>query len=108
MIVDCVSDMGAGAVAILFAPEGQKAELIAKFLNEILPTGRKVLEKFLTDKFFVGNEITWADLVVFSFFETMRMHHGDEKTFGSSTTIKNHIDFIQNLPRIKRWIEKRP
>ena len=59
MIVDCVSDMLAGAVAILRAPEGQKAEPIAKLLNEIIPTGRQVLEKFLTDKFFVGNDVSF-------------------------------------------------
>ena len=53
-------------------------------------------------------QITWADLMVFSFFETMRMQHGDEKAFGPCTALKNHNDFIQDLPRIKAWIEKRP
>ena len=57
-IVDCVMDMLAGAVAILRAPEGQKAEPIAKLVNEIIPNGRQILEKFLTDKFFVGNEVS--------------------------------------------------
>ena len=57
-IVDCVTDMLAGAVAILRAPEGQKAEPIAKLVNEIIPNGRQILEKFLTDKFFVGNEVS--------------------------------------------------
>merc|ERR1712156_791235 len=108
MIVDCVGDMLAGAVAIIRAPEGQKDAPIAKLLNEIIPSGRQILEKFLTDRYFVGNEITWADLVVFAFFETIRMQHGDEKAFGSCTTLKNHIDFVQDLPRIKRWLEKRP
>jgi len=108
MIVDCVGDMAAGFVAIIHAPEGQKDARIAKLLNEIIPNGRPVLEKFLTDKFFVGNEITWADLMFFSFFDTIRMQHGDEKAFGSCTKLKNHMDLIQDLPRIKRWIEKRP
>merc|ERR1712212_993910 len=49
MIVDCVSDLLSGAVAILRAPEGQKDAPTAKLLNEILPPGRQVLEKFLTD-----------------------------------------------------------
>jgi len=108
MIVDCVGDMVAGVVASIKAPKAQKDPLIAKLLNEIIPTGRQILEKFLTDQFFVGNEITWADLMVFSFFETMRMQHGDEKAFGPCTALKNHNDFIQDLPRIKAWIEKRP
>merc|ERR1711997_951634 len=108
MIVDCVGDMVAGVVASIKAPKAQKDPLIAKLLNEIIPTGREILEKFLTDQFFVGNEITWADLMVFSFFETMRMQHGDEKAFGPCTALKNHNDFIQDLPRIKAWIEKRP
>merc|ERR1711997_744712 len=108
MIVDCVTDMLAGVVASIKAPKTQKDALIAKLLNEIIPNGRQILEKFLTDKFFVGNEITWADLMVFSFFETMRMQHGDEKAFGPCASLKNHNDFIQDLPRIKAWIEKRP
>jgi len=108
MIVDCVMDMLAGAVAILRAPEGQKAEPIAKLVNEIIPNGRQILEKFLTDKFFVGNEITWADLVVAEFFDNMRMQHGEEKSFGSCTRLKNHVDLVLDTPRIKRWIEKRP
>ncbi len=58
MIVDCVGDLLSGAVAILRAPEGQKDAPIAKLLNEILPTGRQVLEKFLMGKFFVGNEVS--------------------------------------------------
>ena len=57
MIVDCVGDMLAGAVAIIRAPEGQKDAPIAKLLNEIIPSGRQVLEKFLTDRYFVGNEV---------------------------------------------------
>ena len=57
MIVDCVLDMTAGVVAAIFAPEEKKEALFAKFLNEILPNGRQVLEKFLTEKFFVGNEV---------------------------------------------------
>ena len=59
MIVDCVSDMLAGFVAILRAQEGQKDELTAKLVNEIIPNGRQVLEKLLgTDKFFAGNEVS--------------------------------------------------
>merc|ERR1712156_162973 len=108
MIVDCVSDMLAGAVAILRAPEGQRAEPIAKLLNEIIPNGRNVLEKFLTGKFLVGNDVTWTDLVVAEFFDNMRMQHGEEKAFGSCTLLKDHVNAILDMPRIKRWIEKRP
>ena len=57
MIVDCVGDMLAGAVAVIRAPEGQKDAPIAKLLNEIIPGGRQILEKFLTDRYFVGNEV---------------------------------------------------
>ena len=52
-----VGDMVAGVVASIKAPKAQKDPLIAKLLNEIIPTGRQILEKFLTDQFFVGNEV---------------------------------------------------
>ena len=38
----------------------------------------------------------------------MRMQHGEEKSFGSCTHLKNHVDLVLDTPRIKRWIEKRP
>ena len=65
MIVDCVSDLFAGFVAILKAPEDKKAEVKAKFENETVPAGLELLEKLLKQngsKFFVGNCVSNATL----------------------------------------------
>ena len=58
MIVDCVSDIFAGGVAVLKAPADKKAELQAKYEKETVPAGMELLEKLLKQngsKFFVGN-----------------------------------------------------
>merc|ERR1711963_1394636 len=81
MIVDCVSDLfAAGAIAIFKAPEDKKAELLAKYQNETLPKGLELLEKLLKQsgsKFFVGNCVTWADIVVANFCDGVMMKGGD-------------------------------
>ena len=58
MIVDCVSDIFAGMVAIFKAPEDKKAEMKKKYETETIPAGLELLEKLLKQngsKFFVGN-----------------------------------------------------
>ena len=65
MIVDCVSDLFAGLVAMLFAPEDKKAEVTAKYENETVPAGLELLEKLLKQnggKFFVGNCVSHTAL----------------------------------------------
>ena len=63
MIVDCVSDIFAGMVAIFKAPEDKKAEMKKKYETETIPAGLELLEKLLKQngsKFFVGNCVSVA------------------------------------------------
>ena len=67
MIVDCVSDIFAGMVAIFKAPEDKKAEMKKKYETETIPAGLELLEKLLKQngsKFFVGNCVS---VVLFNF-----------------------------------------
>jgi len=110
MIVDCVSDLFAGFVTILKAPEDKKAEVKAKFENETVPAGLELLEKLLKQngsKFFVGNCVTWADIVVANFCETVMGKAGDA-VFGKNIFLKSHVKLILDLPNIKKWIQERP
>merc|ERR1711997_138728 len=110
MIVDCVNDLVAVAVAMFSAPEEKKAELLAKYQNETVPKGFELLEKLLKQngsKFFVGNCVTWADIVVANFCDGMMMKGGDA-VFGNNVFLKSHAKLILDLPNIKKWIAARP
>merc|ERR1712018_359656 len=107
MIVDCLQDLFAGVVAVFKASEDQKAELQAKLEKDILPAGMQTLETFLKGnggKFFVGSDVTWADILVSDFFGNMKDQKGDQ-VFGSCTLLKDHVCKVLNLPHIKKWIE---
>merc|ERR1712029_77082 len=110
MIVDCVADISAGATAIFKAPADKKAELQKKYFTETIPAGLALLEKLLKQngsKFFVGNCVTWADLLVANFCDGVMMKGGDA-IFGNCAFLKSHAKLILDLPNIKKWIEARP
>merc|ERR1712223_745204 len=110
MIVDCVGDIFAGAVAVLKAPADKKAELQAKYEKETIPKGLELLEKLLKQngsKFFVGNCVTWADILVANFCSTV-MEKGGDAVFGKCVFLKSHVKLILDLPNIKKWIAERP
>merc|ERR1712021_40491 len=110
MIVDCVSDIFAGMVAIFKAPEDKKAEMKKKYETEAIPAGLELLEKLLKQngsKFFVGNCVTWADILVANFCEGLMGKSGDA-VFGKCVFLKSHVKLILDLPNIKKWIETRP
>merc|ERR1719350_59480 len=95
MIADCVGDLLASVFAIFSAPEDKKAELQKKLLKQ---NG---------SKFFVGNYVTWADIMVANFCEAMTAKAGDA-AFGKFNVLKSHVKMILDLPKIKKWIEERP
>ena len=69
-----------------------------------------MLEKLLSKnggKFFVGKDVTWADLEVANFWDAMVLR-GLPLDFGPNKNLEAHFKAIMELPNIKAWIEKRP
>ena len=90
--------------------ETRKEALKETFAKETLPMILGQLEKLLVKnggKYFVGNDVTWADLEVANVLSNMEAQHG-EGVFGPNSKLKDHTHHILNLPKIKEWIEKRP
>ena len=89
----------------------KKAKMMDEFFSEKLPQELKVLEKHLTankngNGFFVGNELTWADIIAADFLsgaEKFRKGASD-----SSSILVKHMEFVNNQKGIKEWIAKRP
>jgi len=111
MIVDCMTDLlNAGMPAYREQDEAKKAELMKKFGTETMPNTMAILEKLLTKnggKYFVGKNVTWADIEVANFWDGIKQR-GSPLDFGANKALEAHINAIWALPNIKAWMEKRP
>lgn len=111
MIVDCVTDIFNGVVQIFKEKdESRKAELQKTFSSETLPNALKMFDKLFKaneGKYFVGKDLTWADIVFSTFCSDFMARHGKDmlKDFDA---LNAHVDHVMNLPNIKKWIQKRP
>jgi len=113
MIVDCFEDSIKPMVAFYYeADETRKAEGKKKYNEEQLPAFLTLLEKLLTanhegDKFFVGEELTWADLQFLSFTKWIG-HTGLENPLANYSKLSALKARVESLPKIADWIENRP
>ena len=88
----------------------KKAELMKKFGTETMPNTMAILEKLLTKnggKYFVGKNVTWADIEVANFWDGMKQR-GSPLNFGANKALEAHVNAIWALPNIKAWMDKRP
>jgi len=89
--------------------ESKKKELWTALENEQIKPFLVKYEKFLIEnggEYFVGNKLTWADLVLSDTFSDW-----NEKFPNLFTTHKKLVEFtqkIQNIPQIQHWIKNRP
>ncbi|ESO05481.1 hypothetical protein HELRODRAFT_77319 [Helobdella robusta] len=113
MVVDCVEDALKPVLQIFFEKDDTKKLLMfAKFEREQLPVYMAALEKLLVsnrgeDGYFVGDNLTWADITVMNFREYLTMINV-ELSFGKYPIIATYIDRIAAVPKIAEWIDIRP
>ena len=107
--VDAINDIFSAAIPVFTCkdPEEKKI-LMAKFI-ETVAAGFEKLEKRLESRggqFFAGNSLTWADLHLFAFLDTL------------NSMVPNAVDKfpkmkdlncrVGELPNIKNWMSTRP
>jgi len=66
-------------------------------------------DAFLTKNgtgFFVGNQLTWTDLVLSEIFGSWQENHAH--LLQGHPKIVEFINKVRSIPKIKAWIEKRP
>jgi len=103
MIVDGVLDINAARNAAKTEEEKQK------LASEVLPKWLGYFEELLKKnggKFFVGDNVTWADLYVYNALDVVVSMV--PKALDSFSTLKSFKDSIANRPRIAAWLVKRP
>jgi len=114
MIVDCFEDTGKPLMNIfLEKDETKKAELKKKYGDEQLPPFLTLLEKLLTanhggDKFFVGGELTWADIQFLTLSKWISFFAGVENPYANFPKLAALKTRVEHVPKIAKWIEERP
>jgi len=113
MIVDCLVDTVTPIVAfIMEKDESKKADIMKKYRDEQLPAYLTKIEAILTanhdgEKFFVGDEVTWTDLLFLNYIDWICLMCGVDPLAKHSKLAALKVR-IERLPKIASWIEKRP
>lgn len=93
--------------------EEQANELRNTYINEQLPYFLDQLEELLKanhggDGFFVGEDLTWADLHFLCFDGRLDLYVGLKKPLEKHPKLKALVERISRLPRIADWLTRRP
>jgi glutathione S-transferase len=113
MIIDCFEDTAKPMLAFFHeSDEARKAELKKKFMEEQLPTSLGLLENILKannngDGYFVGSELTWADLAFLNVASWIAMA-GAESQLANYPKLTALRGRVEKLPKVAEWIAKRP
>lgn len=113
MLADCFSLTCKPMTDLLFeSDESDEAELRKKFLREELPKSLAALEKLLKDNnggdgFFVGDELTAADLGFLVMCDALSMIGADSQV-DNYPKLKALRQKVSSTPKIAEWRAKRP
>lgn len=111
MLVDCFDDATKPILSFFMEKdEAKKAEGKKKFAEEQLPASLALLEGLLAangGNFFVGTDLTWADIAFVNFVEWTAMG-GAVNPLAKFPKLTALNDKVRKLPKIAAWIEKRP
>jgi glutathione S-transferase len=91
---------------LLEKDENRKKTLVETFQTRLVPTLLGQLEKRLIvrgGQFFVGNNLTWADLQAFMFLTEL-----DQAALKNSPKLANLVERVGQIPNIKKWVQSRP
>ena len=111
-VVDTINDTLAPMMKLRTeTDEAKKAELTKKFVGEELPQALKSLETLATQygnggAFFVGNQLTWADLL-FHNFATIYLELDADALKNFPWLAKNRQE-VEHQPKIAQYLKQRP
>lgn len=114
-LAEQMKDLLDGVVAFKFkeTDETRKAEMQKAFEEGVMKTSLTALENYLKEHmsasgYIVGNDLTWADLAIYSGIELLQAYLGKDDLLSTYPTLTAHRTAIGNLPRIKKYLETRP
>jgi glutathione S-transferase len=113
MIMDCFEDTMKPVMTFFFeTDETRKETLKKKALEEQLPTSLAGLEALLKanhggDGFFVGTELTWADLGFIGLVGWLSMAGADAQLAKYPKLVALR-ERVEKVPKVAAWLAKRP
>ncbi|CAF1101023.1 unnamed protein product [Adineta steineri] len=111
-VVDTIYDLlNAFATPFFEKDEAKKEELTKKFLSEELP---KHLQNFETlgklygngSHFFVGNQLTWADLLFYNYIQSFMEFKAD--CLNNFPWLQQNRAEVEKQPKIAEYLNNRP
>jgi len=87
----------------------KKKEILAKLISDHMVPFMKRYEVFLMENggvYFVGNKLTWADIILSEFFAACQLRSA--QMMDNFPKLQEFTGRIQNVPNIKNWLENRP
>merc|ERR1711892_606701 len=106
-IVDAVSDLQTAMSKMVF---GKDEKGVQNVLDNVYPAGLANLEKMLVSRggqYFVGNNLSWADLAVFQ-FASDGIGGKPPKDLRAFPRLANLCERLGQVPNIKNWMNARP
>ena len=103
-VIDVIQDLINAEVKLFFTKDKSG---LKKHAEVTVLTALKQLETKLTSRggqFFVGNNLTWADLHTFMYICDLP----DKSVLKSFPKLSNLVERVGNIPNIKNWVETRP
>jgi len=110
MLVDGVTDTVNNLRPWFMEKDEEKKKTIwTTFENEHAKPFLVLYEKFLKQSgtgHFVGNTMTWADIVIFSILSWW--NHANPQLLEAHAELVKFVGMVASEPKIKHWIETRP
>lgn len=116
MIVDACTDLGMKVMKSHFESDEARKEQYEKEAKAAIPVFLKYFEDILRSNnggkgFFVGDKLTYADIVPFNlfnhFFAKGKLECSPEE-LKDFPLLTEHYNRVANVPNIKKWLEERP
>jgi len=112
MYVDQVGDVVQELIKIRFLEqdEAKKKVLAENFQKEVLPKNLALFEARLKANatgFVAGNALTWADLSLFNFLDSVG-HFAPGHSLDAHPELKKFHDKIGSTDKVKQWLASRP
>merc|ERR1712154_491807 len=123
MIVDCINDAFQGKFVMALQEgfvrkdEVRQKMLIDELISTELPCFLGLIQQVLKDnggKYLVGSELTWADLMLVDFLDTIVTGHALMPAYKNPSALENYKSLsdyknqIESLPKIRAYLQKRP
>ena len=108
MTICALRDVSDAMVKIVFMTkdEEEKKTLKAKFLEETLPKIFGGIEKYATDGFLHGDQITYADIATFSLVERFLRPNFDNLSLEAYPKLAASVEKVGKLPALADYLKR--